>query len=246
METKSIEKPKRDRRFCAYCGEPKSTKDHVPPAGVFGDLLDSDHSVNLITVPSCDGCNHPESKDDAHFRDALSIAASASPNELIPAAVRAAIRRSIEHAGNEFETPIRNFLRRAQEGWLALDGSMLLQRVKAIPVQWGRIRRTVERTARGLYWHHRGSRLPEGFDVTVIGDKERNTFGRFQMEIFCEVAGSALIGQKRIVHPDVFAYSIAFAHDDPRSAVILLCFYRWVIFMAIIGPAEQSSPIAFA
>jgi hypothetical protein len=66
---------KRDRTLCAYCPAPATTSDHVPPHGIFGDLLKTDHSVQLVTVPSCAACNHPESRDDAYFRDAMFVAA---------------------------------------------------------------------------------------------------------------------------------------------------------------------------
>jgi hypothetical protein len=228
---------KRDRSLCAYCPAPATTSDHVPPRGIFGDLLNTDHSVQLVTVPSCAGCNHPESKDDTYFRDAMFVAAAMTVSGF-PGAVRDSVRRSLDCAGGEFRTPIQTFMREARQTWGVVGDSSVLQNVQAVPIRWDRITRTVERTARGLYWHHRGARVPDEFDVTIVGDKERQAFRLFQIDVFRETAQASLGGTRRIVHGGVFMYSIAFASDDPRMAVLTLCFYRKVIFLAVIGPPE--------
>jgi hypothetical protein len=41
---------KRRRAYCAYCGAPKVSDDHVPPRNLF--LL---NRTNLVTVPACRG-----------------------------------------------------------------------------------------------------------------------------------------------------------------------------------------------
>jgi hypothetical protein len=45
---------------CAFCRKPASTRDHVPPKGLFGQPLPS----NLITVPACRDCNAGAGQDD--------------------------------------------------------------------------------------------------------------------------------------------------------------------------------------
>ena len=53
---------------CAYCGETRPlTDDHVPPKNLFAPPRPPD----LITVPSCNQCHDPMSKDDEYFRLAL-------------------------------------------------------------------------------------------------------------------------------------------------------------------------------
>jgi hypothetical protein len=233
-----------DRRWCAYCGAPTTTDDHVPPKGVFGDLLKTDHTVQLVTVPSCAGCNLSESKDDEHFKAAMFIAAATTVSGF-PDAVRDSVRRSIQHAASQgVRAPIQSLMRDARESWGIIDSSSIVQRVQAVPVRWDRIRRTIERTARGLYWHHRGLRVPAEFDVTIVGDKEREDFGFMQADVFRETAQASLEGTRRVVHPDAFMYSIAFASDDLRQAVMVLCFYRKVLFLAVIGAPEAPMLLA--
>ena len=49
---------------CVFCGALATTRDHVPPQGVFPDPRPTD----LITVPACDICNNSTKLDDEYFR----------------------------------------------------------------------------------------------------------------------------------------------------------------------------------
>jgi len=54
----------KEKSVCVFCGDPATTRDHVPPKGVFPDPKPSD----LITVPACDSCNSDTKLDDEYFR----------------------------------------------------------------------------------------------------------------------------------------------------------------------------------
>src|ERR1700738_767191 len=54
----------KSRDFCAYCGEPKVSDDHVPPKNLFPA-----NRKNLITVPACDEHNGKRSDLDEEFRN---------------------------------------------------------------------------------------------------------------------------------------------------------------------------------
>jgi len=52
---------------CYFCGQPATSREHVPPLCIFPEAKDSfgkDYRKNLITVPSCDEHNLKKSKDD--------------------------------------------------------------------------------------------------------------------------------------------------------------------------------------
>jgi hypothetical protein len=50
---------------CVHCGRTDYiSDDHLPPQSLFP----APRPNNLITVPSCDGCNGGSSKDDEYFR----------------------------------------------------------------------------------------------------------------------------------------------------------------------------------
>ena len=54
--------------ICVYCGEPATTKDHVPPRC----LLEKPYPTNLRTVPCCSRCNSKFSLDEQYFLILLS------------------------------------------------------------------------------------------------------------------------------------------------------------------------------
>lgn len=233
-----ITKPKKDWRRCAYCDARRTTVDHVPPRGIFGDL--ESPNVNLLTVPACADCNNPETKDDVYFRDAVYVLAVAKETA-VPLTVRAAVARSLRHASHEYVTPIGEFLRSAVPAWGVFNDSPLIQQGKAIAIAWHRVRRTAGRIVRGLYWYHKGVRVPEDLEVSIIGDKERELFQLEQFNAFSELADASLRGERKTIVPGIFSYSIAPVEGDDRYAIFLLAFYESSIFLGIVAlPCKPS------
>ena len=59
---------------CYYCGNPSTSKEHLPPKCIFPDPRPS----TLITVPSCNLHNSKQSKDDEYFRWVITTASAES------------------------------------------------------------------------------------------------------------------------------------------------------------------------
>jgi hypothetical protein len=59
-----MDKNKRDRTRCAYCGAPATSVDHVPPKNLFPT-----DRTDMITVPACDEHNGKRSDLDERFRN---------------------------------------------------------------------------------------------------------------------------------------------------------------------------------
>jgi hypothetical protein len=231
---------RRNRSCCVHCGAPTSGKDHVPPKGIFGDLLKSPPGVNLITVPACDKCNLGRTEDDAYFRDALYLMAQRDGETPHTEPVGSAIARAAKHAGTSHKIPIQSFLRGGFPAWRGTNGSGVLEHVTGFKVNWTRIKRVVERTARGLYWHHRNERVPDGYEVHVSGDKERDEFKYVeQVETWGDLSLDALKGHKRHIHESAFSYGVAFATDDALSAAFSFVVYRKVLFLALVMPKDE-------
>ena len=58
---------KESKEECYFCGEPATSKEHVPPKCIFPEKKDSlgyDFRRELITVPSCDEHNTVKADDD--------------------------------------------------------------------------------------------------------------------------------------------------------------------------------------
>lgn len=62
------------RGFCAYCGEPPETRDHVPPR-VF---LDKPYPANLPVVSACKDCNQDIAIDEEYIACLLECVISGS------------------------------------------------------------------------------------------------------------------------------------------------------------------------
>jgi hypothetical protein len=185
----------------------------------------------LITVPSCGRCNNPESANDTYFRDALSM--MAATDDGLPPPVSSAIFRSLRHAGTQFKTPFRSFIDGARP--VTLVGEQP-RSAYAFEIRWDRIKHTVARIVRGLRWHHYGEKVPDDFEVTVIGNKEREAFDVVGVDLFKQFAQSTLAGVKVKIHPDVFMYAYTSVKEDARMSVWTLCFFRNVIFVALVDP----------
>lgn len=131
----------------------------------------------------------------------------------------------------------------AVQTWRPDPKSNLTQPMYAIRVAWHRIKKTMTRIVRGLYWHHLGKKVPNDLEVMIIGDKERDAYDIPRLLIFKEITDSCLKGQRRIVVDKVFAYSVQFVAEDPRMAVFVMVFYNSEIFVALVSPPETPSPI---
>lgn len=145
--------------ICAYCRQivEKVTADHVPPRGLFG----KSPKGNLITVPACEKCNNSTSKDDEHFRLlALDILASE-----VPAAQQAndaTLRALKREQAKGFRESVYSTLQPVQ---LLSPGGLFLGNTFTMRVKMERLSRTIEKTVRGLFFHHKGSPVPEDYRV---------------------------------------------------------------------------------
>lgn len=71
-EMRSLPQKPRRHNECYLCGAPPTTRDHVPPKGIYPDPK----PANLITVPACEPCNSSTRLHDEYFRW---LVATASP-----------------------------------------------------------------------------------------------------------------------------------------------------------------------
>lgn len=232
-----LARPKRDRTRCVHCGAPTKGKDHVPPKAIFGDLLKAPPAVNLITVPACEACNLGRTQDDTYFRDVMYMLAQRDGETPHTDAVGTAIARGTKHAGTAHTTPIQSLFRHSVPTWLASSVPGIYEQFSRIEVNWTRIKSVVAGTARGLYWHHRNERIPDGYDVRVSGDREREGATAFwQAEGWAYLAREAVNGYRTHIHENAFSYAMSSAADDPRAVAFLFLVYRRVLFLVLVVP----------
>ncbi|HVM00503.1 MAG TPA: hypothetical protein VM324_14515 [Egibacteraceae bacterium] len=213
--------PNSDERhaaFCAQCGGLPRTRDHVPPKA----FLDEPFPTNLPVVGTCGPCNSSASVDEEYVACLIEVAAcgSAVPEDLERPRVRRALGRSAALAAR-FRA--------------ALDPEAVTVEAEA-----GRVRRVVEKMARGL-WAYELAEPALGMSARVgfrplhtMDGSTRNAFEHSPPPaVFAEV-GSRMITRQALglcegnvgaalgwllVQPNRFRYAVEF---DERSIVKLV------------------------
>jgi hypothetical protein len=203
---------------CAYCGDPATTVDHIPPKRLFTPPLPS----NLVTVPACKKCNNGASNDDEIFRDEMAILCG-SFRESAPAAERLqvsirAIRRN--------KVRLRNFVLKSRRIDRYSPGGIFLGPGYAIPIDRAVHQRVNERIIRGLYRYHAGKRLGDGAISFIYIDKRKPTWREG-----LEALKPLHLKHVRIGDGKTFQYLYGWAADDQTYSIWLLHFFP--------GSAEQ-------
>ena len=232
---------------CAYCGsEEATTRDHVPPKCLFIDPLPS----NLITVPSCQGCQGL-SKDDEYFMVGVFIAADGvahqegAPSHEVGAVL---LEKKREHVMNLLGADLDLGGISSQDCWSdsydACDYSRkpiaaTSHTLDLMLPEKDRIDRVVERIVRGLFYFHRGFRVPGSYAVKT------NTS---QLDLFPEnlsmFAKNSLWNRPTaghgIIQDGVFIHAFWQAEDDENATVWLLNFYNTLTFAGFTFPRLTS------
>jgi hypothetical protein len=190
-----------DRGTCAYCAQPATTNDHVPPKTLFTPPLPS----NLITVPACGSCNNGASDDDEVFRNELSIVAGSFGESA--------------NAGERLQPSLRS-IRRNVERYSA--GGIYLGLGYAVPVTRGAQDRVLRRIVRGLYWHHFRAALSTDSHIELVFiDKNK-----LDWQGALSVLGKLHPQHVLIGDGDTFQYFYGRAADDPAFSFWLLIIFK--------------------
>lgn len=154
--------------ICVLCGSyPATTRDHVPPKGLFKGL-----GAQLITVPACSICNNGSSSDDEDLRFFI----SAQIGKQAPGSAK--LWDDGAHKSIKRKTKLREaIIASAREVETSDSQGNIVERIAfEAPVQI--YQKVFERTTRGLYFFHTGRILPPGTRVVVdmlAGQPELNT-----------------------------------------------------------------------
>jgi hypothetical protein len=188
---------------CAICGAKEATsRDHVPPRSIFQKPWPSD----LVTVPACDDCNGGSSLNDEEFKVGLSILAGIETPETMRLWDEGAMR-TLAHNRRMH----RDIMSRFVQVEVRSPAGIYLHTREAILVPKKGIHAVLERTIRGLYFHHFGEVLGARArcDVQQFQERGDNTdLGNFVMSL---PAGSIGNGMLR--------YRYGRAQDGPLSSV---------------------------
>ncbi len=211
---------------CVYCGDTTVlTPDHVPPKSLFL----SPRPSNLITVPSCTKCNGGASKDDEYFKNAIVLRDDVANHPDVPQLLKevmASLRRP------EQKKFTRAFVGKMTPVNLITPSGLFVGRAMAMDVSGERIRRVLNRTIRGLYYHERGERLPTECQVISIPD------ARLPDPRIMDL----LVAQPpKIIGKGIFSYRSMVTEDEKFASVWLLVFYGVVTVVAMTMPTHRTT-----
>lgn len=143
--------------ICVLCANrPATTRDHVPPKGLFKGL-----KIQLITVPACSNCNNGSSSDDEDLRFFISAQIGKQSSG------SARLWDDGAHKSIKRKTKLREAVMASAREIETLDskGNSVIRFAFEAPK---RIYQTVfERTTRGLFFFHTGQILPPSTRVVV-------------------------------------------------------------------------------
>jgi hypothetical protein len=216
--------------LCAICGfRNATTSDHVPPKGIFPKPRPGD----LITVPSCFHCNNSGSKQDEEFRVFLSLQLGMETRATRGLWKDGALR-SLQH-NQRLRTHIINNSR-----WVDVTtpSGIRLRKQRAVFMPARAHNAVLDRTVRGLYFHHFGDIL--GQQVSCRVSQMTGLPKKIESAEIDQMLQSMAIAS---IGGNSFVYRYARAADSPLNSLWLLRFYERYLVRVETRPA---SPIKAA
>ncbi len=215
---------------CVYCGKSRRlTDDHIPPQG----LCDKPRPPDLIKVPSCSSCNNGASRDDEYFKTVMVFKDEAGSH---PEAVgiRSSVFRGLQMP--EKRGFARDLVQGIREVRAKTPAGLHLGRRFAFDVDLSRLDRVVARITRGLYWHHRRIRIPDGFEVVVFSEDGLRDLDTTERErIRREIVTPVLKNPCHSIGRGVMRYWYASISQQPHALAWLYEFYDDVKFLALVS-----------
>lgn len=212
----------KNNSICVFCGRSATTRDHVPPKGIFPDPKPSD----LITVPACDLCNSKTKLDDEYFRWLVATASGADEqahqlikNRVVPKFQR---RPALLHMVMKGATHVD----------VHSEGGIYLGKQPAFHFDRGRIQTVIDKTIRGLYFKKLRVILPK--DVVVANFVLNPIFNDEMKNAICSLPLNN-IGN------GVFSYRYWVEDTMPEESFWLLMFFDKILFFAKTEPNNANS-----
>jgi hypothetical protein len=148
----------RSSEICVICGlQPAKTDDHVPPKCIFPRPRPSD----LITVRTCLDCNKSTSKFDEVLKVFIGIAAGHGPEG--EKMFKEQTKRTLQHN----RCLRRDIASTMRDVWVKTPEGLVLGKRPAVLLNSKAHDQIIEKTIRGLHFHHKGVILGDATDITV-------------------------------------------------------------------------------
>jgi hypothetical protein len=199
--------------------------------------------VNLITVPACEDCNGGASPDDEWFRLALSIRENVKGNPardaIVPVVERSMMKSAAPGFAQGVQANIHHVPRFTESGIFVGDRPV-------IAADRERLQRVAIRITKGLFYHEKGHRLPDGFHVNAI----QHDLWWHPMWVGTGLEGviPEFVGMLRRDAPehkmgDAFSYRWLQSPNGADQTIWLLSFYGHDEFYCSTAPNDDGSTL---
>jgi len=209
---------------CAYCGKHGPlTDDHMPPKNLFA----TPRPNNLIKVPCCGSCNQEFQKDDEYFRTVLVLWEKTGAHKEAKR-LTASVLRDLKRPEKRRFT--RRILQNAQPVSLFSPSGLYIGETGQFVVEELRMHRTVKRTVRGLFSHHRGFRLADSYDaqIRITPSDDRSL----------ELVRTTLpvLPHSNVIADGAFCYWFQLSEYDKFVSAWILLFFEYLPFICWTVP----------
>jgi hypothetical protein len=194
-------------KTCAICGKnPATTRDHIPPKGIFPKPRPSD----LITIPACGPCNKSTSDFDEVFKVFMGIAAGHGPEgERMFKEQTVDTLQHNQRLKKEIAGTFRNV-------FVKTPGGIILGKKPAVLLNSKAHDQIIEKTIRGLHFHHTGNILGDQADISINWHYSlTEKMYKMSMSWMTGVVGNGQFIYKFFTHP-----------EEPLASVWILQFFN--------------------
>jgi hypothetical protein len=223
-----------------YCGKVGPiTDDHVPPESLFAKPRPS----NLVKVPSCRLCNSGASMDDEYFKLNLTLRADVVNHPDIKQTLPTVLRSLTKPRKLGFA---KSFALGLREIYLVNHAGAIVGKTGAYNVDLARLDKVIARITKGLFYHERGIRLPDNYDVRSFSDAGlQDATADLKSDLQKLIIEPLMTQSARVVGSNTFVYRVAFTDIDPIASAWLLRFYERVSFLSLINKTDDDlqSPV---
>lgn len=214
------------KEVCIYCGnEPGSTRDHIPPKGLF----DSPRPNNLITVPCCKNCRSVQSMDDEYF---ITIVATSGGSQYHPAAIKIwedKIKRSLMNSRKiGFMKGIKETLVPVE---LQSDSGIYYGKSVAFNYNKSRIDSVIKRIVKGMYYTLSHNRLEKEAVIKIYHWPDQSKFSS-ELRNLLDTEPWTVIGDY------IFSFK-AYIFEENESVLFYFSFYRSWPFLCLVSQKSK-------
>lgn len=219
---------------CAICGSDGRllTRDHIPARNPWGD----DNPDDPIVVNSCSICNHGMGPDEEYFRDRITMRADVGDHPVANHVLEKVHRALARPERKSYLDDLWGGIRYRD---FSTEGGIYLGKVATYNADLNILRRVVEKTVRGLHFHHFRRVVPVDYQLIVRTSEDLSTSAA--ADWIEKVLPKIVSGRERSVGGDVFRYWYATPGGMPTASVWVLMYYDRLPFIGLIGPNDPDT-----